>query len=142
MKTYNATHMIRYEDLNHHANLYAGRASEWMIEASFAAVTIVFGNGDGLRYKNTHKFDFRKSVYPGDIITFAAKVVRMGKTSITVHVELIDEKTEESKAESFVTYVTVDNEGRPVRHELSLDETHDQKEKEWRKEAESFFRKP
>ena len=53
-----------------------------------------------------------------------------------------DEKTEETRAEGFVTYVTVDNEGSPLRHGLSLDETHDEKEKEWRKEAESFFRKP
>jgi len=141
MKTHEAAHMVRYEDLNHHANLYAGRAIEWMVESSFVAITLAYGDGEGLRYKNTHKFDFMKSVYPGDIISFASTVVRFGRTSATIHVDLIDDASGEVRAEGYTTFVTVDKDGRSMAHGMELDETDDPQELKWRKEANSFFNK-
>lgn len=139
MKTYQATHMIRYEDLNHHASLYAGRAIEWMVEASFVAVTLTYGDADGLRYKNTHKFDFKKSIFVGDIVTFASTVVRCGKSSMSIHVDVIDDATGEVKAEGLTTFVTVDDDSNPVAHGIELDETTDEDELKWRKEANKYF---
>jgi len=131
--------MIRPEDLNHHHNLYAGRAIEWMVESSFVAVTLTYGDGDGIRYKNTHKFDFKKSVLPGEIIGFYATVTRTGGSSLTIHVDMKDEKTGEVRAVGCTTFVTVNDAGRPLRHGIKLDDTEDQEELKWRKEAESFF---
>ena len=54
------------EHLNHHGNLYAGQGIEWMIETSFIVVCTEYGDPQGLLYKNTHKFDFYKSIDPGD----------------------------------------------------------------------------
>ena len=71
--------MIRMEHLNHHGNLYAGQATEWMIETSFIVVCTEYGDPQGLLYKNTHKFDFYKSIDPGDIITYEGVIVRAGK---------------------------------------------------------------
>ena len=70
--------LIRMEHLNHHGNLYAGQAIEWMVETSFIVVNCEYGDPQGLLYKNTHKFDFYKSVNPGDIVYYEGLIVRTG----------------------------------------------------------------
>lgn len=134
--------MVRPEHLNHHHNLYAGQAIEWMVEASFIAVERTDGNREGLLFKNCHKFDFMKSVVPGEIISYEAMVVRAGKTSLTIHVDMISEDTGELKAQGITTFVTVKQGTREKRvHGIILDETDDPKELEYRKEAEEIFRR-
>ena len=134
--------MVRMENLNHHGNLYAGQGIEWMVETSFIVVNCEYGNPQGLLYKNTHKFDFYKSVLPGDIITYEGVLVRTGKTSLTIRVGLYNEKTGELHAEGFTTFVSIDEEtGRPVAHGIALDEPADADEQKWRDEAATFFTK-
>ncbi|MCI8648118.1 MAG: acyl-CoA thioesterase [Firmicutes bacterium] len=142
MKRYKSIHMVRMEDLNHHQNLYAGRGTEWMIEASFIAACLEHGDKHGLLYKNTHKFNFMKSVEPGDIISYESTIVRTGKTSLTIHVYLRNEQTGEVHAEGYTTFVTVKSGTKePVAHGICLDETHDLAELKWRQEAEGFLTK-
>ncbi len=134
--------MIRMEHLNHHGNLYAGQAIEWMVETSFIVVNCEYGDPQGLLYKNTHKFDFYKSVNPGDIVYYEGLIVRTGRTSLTIRVGLYNEKTGELQAEGFTTFVSVDPEtGTPIPHGITLDEPSDEKEVKWREEADNFFRK-
>ncbi len=141
MKTNTATHMVKMEDLNHHSNLYAGRAIEWMIEASFIAVSIEYGDGHGLLYKNTHQFSFEKPVNPGEIISFRSTIVRTGKKSLTIRVGLVSEKTGELKAEGYTTFVTVNPDTKEsIEHGLLLDETEEPNELSWRAKANSFFK--
>ena len=140
MKRYKSIHMGRMENLNHHGNLYAGQGSEWMIESSFIAAGLTHGEKHGLLYKNTHKFNFVKSVEPGDIISYESVVVRVGKTSMTIHVSLKNEETGMLHAEGYTTFVTV----RPgtkesIAHGIVLDEAADEEEAKWRREADSFF---
>jgi acyl-CoA hydrolase len=132
--------MVKMEDLNHHHNLYAGRAIEWMIEASFIAVSLEYGDGDGLLYKNTHQFSFEKSVAPGEIISFRSTVVRAGKKSLTIRVGLISEKTGELKAEGYTTFVSVNPHTKDsVEHGILLDEIKEPNELSWRAKANTFF---
>ena len=140
MKTNTATHMVKMEDLNHHSNLYAGRAIEWMIEASFIAVSLAYGDGHGLLYKNTHQFSFEKPVEPGEIISFRSTIVRTGKKSLTIRVGLVSEKSGELKAEGYTTFVTVNPDSKEsVEHGLILDATENPDELSWRAKADSFF---
>ena len=132
--------MVRMEDLNHHRNLYAGRGTEWMIEASFIAACLEHGDKNGLLYKNTHKFDFFKSVEPGDIVSYEGVVVRAGRTSLTIHVYLKNEQTGELHAEGYTTFVTVKSGTKePAAHGIMLDETIDEQELSWRAEAKRLF---
>ena len=141
MKRYRSSHMVRMEHLNHHGNLYAGQGIEWMIETSFIVVCTEYGDPQGLLYKNTHKFDFYKTVNPGDIITYEGVIVRAGRTSLTLRVGLYNEKTGDLHAEGFTTFVSVDENNHAVPHGMVLDEPADEEERRWREEAESFFRK-
>jgi len=139
MKTYKASHMIKAEDLNHHENLYAGRAIEWMMEASYIAAVGEHKNKNGLLYKNTHQFDFFSSVEPGEIISYLSTVVRAGNTSFTIHIDLKSEDTGTIKAEGYTTFVIIDENNKPMKHEIVLDDTDSQEELKWRSSAEGFF---
>lgn len=140
MKRYKSIHMVRMEDLNHHENLYAGRGIEWMMESSFIAACLEHGDKHGLLYKNTHQFNFMKSVEPGDIVSYESVVVRTGSTSLTMHVQLMNEMTGELHAEGYTTFVTIKPGTKtPLKHGIVLDDTDDSQELKWRETAAGFF---
>ncbi len=65
-----------------------------------------------------NEFVFKQPVLIGDIVSFYAEVVRVGRTSITVEVEVYAQRgrTEEvcvKVTEATLTYVAVDAERRP-----------------------------
>ena len=65
-----------------------------------------------------NSFVFRQPVMVGDLVSFYAEVVKVGRTSITVSVEVYvqrnPEKVETVKVtEATLTYVAVDKQGRP-----------------------------
>jgi acyl-CoA thioesterase YciA len=71
-----------------------------------------------------NSFTFRQPVLIGDLVSFYAKVVRVGRTSITVDVEVyaqrgIPEEVTVKVTEATLTYVAVDSsrKPRPVRPE-------------------------
>ena len=110
-----------------------------MIETSFIVVCTECGDPQGLLYKNTHKFDFYKSIDPGDIITYEGVIVRAGNSSLTIRVGLYNEKTGVLHAEGFTTFVSVDENEKSKPHGITLDAPADEEEQKWRDEAESFF---
>lgn len=65
-----------------------------------------------------NEFIFKQPVRVGDILTFFSKLVRIGRTSITVKVEVYAERFREQGryvkvTEASLTYVAIDEQGRP-----------------------------
>lgn len=65
-----------------------------------------------------NSFIFKKPVFIGDVVSFYAEVIRIGRTSITVNVEVYAQRRPEREecvkvTEATLTYVAVDNERRP-----------------------------
>ena len=65
-----------------------------------------------------NSFVFRKPVMVGDIVSLYAEVVKVGRTSITVNVEVYAQRNPVKEecvkvTEATLTYVAVDNERRP-----------------------------
>lgn len=65
-----------------------------------------------------NEFVFRSAVSVGDLLSFYSHVVRVGKTSITVHVEVWAERRPADPflvkvTEANVTYVALDANGKP-----------------------------
>ncbi|GAB2526741.1 acyl-CoA thioesterase [Simplicispira piscis] len=65
-----------------------------------------------------NEFVFKHPVRVGDILSFFSSVKRIGRTSITVDVEVFAERFSEQGnyvkvTEALVTYVAIDAEGRP-----------------------------
>jgi acyl-CoA thioesterase YciA len=65
-----------------------------------------------------NQFIFKQPVRVGDILSFFARVTRVGNTSITVAVEVYAERIRQQGVyvkvtEATLTYVAIDDEGRP-----------------------------
>ena len=65
-----------------------------------------------------NEFVFKQPVSMGDLLSFYAKVERIGKTSVTVNVEVYAERNPAALhvvkvTEANLTYVAIDREGRP-----------------------------
>ena len=65
-----------------------------------------------------NQFVFKQAVSLGDLLSFYARVARVGRTSITVHVEVYAERNPADVqvvkvTEAQLTYVAIDAEGRP-----------------------------
>ena len=65
-----------------------------------------------------NEFIFKQPVRVGDILTFFSKLVRIGRTSITVKVEVYAERFSAQGhymkvTEASLTYVAIDDQGRP-----------------------------
>src|SRR5262245_39872379 len=61
--------------------------------------------------------NFRKAVYVGDLVSVYGTLVRIGRTSITVHLEAWVTRRKETQAilvtDGNFTYVSIDDNGRP-----------------------------
>ena len=65
-----------------------------------------------------NQFIFKQPVSMGDLLSFYARVERIGRTSITVHVEVYAERNPEDLkvvkvTEASLTYVAIDMQGKP-----------------------------
>ena len=65
-----------------------------------------------------NSFVFRQPVMVGDVVSFYAEIVKVGRTSITVSVEVYAQRNPEKEetvkvTEATLTYVAVDNQRRP-----------------------------
>jgi acyl-CoA thioesterase YciA len=65
-----------------------------------------------------NEFVFKQPVSIGDLLSFYARLERLGRTSVTVHVEVYAEREPENPkvvkvTEAHVTYVAIDEAGEP-----------------------------
>jgi acyl-CoA thioesterase YciA len=65
-----------------------------------------------------NQFVFKQPVSIGDLLSFYAEVLRIGNTSVTVHVEVYAERNPADPhvvrvTEANLTYVAIDDQGRP-----------------------------
>jgi acyl-CoA thioesterase YciA len=65
-----------------------------------------------------NQFLFKQPVSVGDLLSFYARIERVGTTSITVHVEVLAERNPANLqvvkvTEANLTYVAIDREGKP-----------------------------
>ena len=65
-----------------------------------------------------NEFVFKQPVSVGDLLSFYASVVRIGNTSVTVHVEVYAERNPQDLyvvkvTEANLTYVAIDSRGQP-----------------------------
>ena len=65
-----------------------------------------------------NQFIFKQPVSVGDLLSFYARVERVGRTSVTVHMEVYAERNPENLqvvkvTEANLTYVAIDRDGKP-----------------------------
>ena len=129
------SHLIKPEDLQHHGTLFAGRMAEWMVETCYIAACRLVGSPEDVVCVKVHGLNFRKPATNGDIIDIRANVAYVGSTSITIHTEVFINEDKTASASGMATFVTVDKEGKPYAHGLSLTEDYIAQNREIYEEA-------
>jgi acyl-CoA thioesterase YciA len=103
-------------DCNANGDIFGG----WvMAQVDLAGSVIPARYADGrMATVAVNEFIFKQPVRVGDILSFYSKVSRIGRTSITVKVEVYAERFRAQGqyvkvTEASVTYVAIDDEGKP-----------------------------
>lgn len=129
MREYQVSHLVKSEDLNHHTTLFAGRSTEWLVEAAFIAAAAQYGRPQDVLCINVHGFVFKKPVQKGEILTLRSHIVKVGETSITVYVRADSEIAKQKHVDGFLTFVCVEPDTKAKRkHGIILDEPEDEEE--------------
>ena len=101
-------------DTNYAGSIFGG----WIMSH-----TDIAGSIPAVRYSRGHvvtvavnQFEFHHPVHVGDVVSFYAEIVRIGRTSITVKVEVYAERNPASVecikvTEAILTYVAIDERG-------------------------------
>lgn len=103
-------------DENQAGDIFGGWImSQVDIAGSVAAVRVARGR---VATVAVNSFQFRQPVLVGDLVSFYAEVVRVGRTSITVNVEVYAQRRPEREqvvkvTEATLTYVAIDENRQP-----------------------------
>ena len=104
-------------DTNAHGTIFGG----WvMAQVDIAGSIPAWGRAQGpVVTVAVNSFVFKEAVFVGDLVSFYARVLKVGRTSITVDVEVFAQRGRTSKAETVkvteaqLTYVAVDERRQP-----------------------------
>jgi acyl-CoA thioesterase YciA len=103
-------------DCNHNGDIFGG----WVMAQVDLAGAVIPARYAGGRMATVavNEFIFKQPVRVGDILSFFSKLTRIGRTSITVKVEVYSERFGTKGkyikvTEASLTYVALDEQGRP-----------------------------
>lgn len=103
-------------DANHTGDIFGGWImSQVDLAGSIPAVRMAQGR---VATVAVNSFIFKQPVFVGDLVSFYAEVVKVGRTSITVDVEVYSQRRREREVcvkvtEATLTYVAVDDNRQP-----------------------------
>jgi acyl-CoA hydrolase len=118
------TRLVKSQDLNHHGTLFAGRIAEWCTESCFLSVARLSGDPESIVCVKIHGLSFSKPARPGDTIEIVARVVKVGRSSLTACALVFVNDSPEASVKGFATFVSVDSLGAPTPHGLSLPDAY------------------
>ena len=109
--------LVMPEDMNHYGFLFGGKMLMWIDEVAWIAVS---NDYPGWRFVTVgmSEVTFKKSVHPRAVLRFDAQKQRVGKTSVTYHVDVyrrdIEASDEEHIFHTDITFVRVDESGNKL----------------------------
>jgi acyl-CoA hydrolase len=113
--------MVKSEDLNHHGTLFAGRCSEWFVEASFICAAACLDPHHIVCLK-VHGLEFLHSVKLGAILAFESQIVHCGTKSLTIYTSVSERRNDNTMLlDGFVTFCYVDSHGKSMPHGLVIE---------------------
>lgn len=119
IETFVTNRMVKGEDLNHHGTLFAGRSAQWFVEAGFIAAANLT-RPESILCLKIHGMLFKKPVKMGSVIRFESKIVHAGRTSLVSYISLFFSHNDEFLLEGFITFIHVDEHGRPTPHNITI----------------------
>jgi acyl-CoA hydrolase len=123
------TRQVFPPDTNHHGTLFGGKLMAYIDEtASIAATRLARGP---VVTASTDSVDFIKAIRIGDAVTMEAMVSWTGRSSMEIFIKITSENllTNEKSiaALSFLTFVALDENGKPTEIPTIVPETEEEK---------------
>lgn len=113
---YNTRKWVKPEDLNPNETLFGGRLLAWIDEEA-ALYTIIQLENTRVVTKHMTEINFMSSAKQGDIIELGIKVIKFGKSSITLKCKARNKMTQEIiLTVDSITMVNLDENGNPKPH--------------------------
>ena len=110
--------LVKPEDLNANNTLFGGRLLEWVDEEA-AIYAAIEARHKRVVTKSISAINFIAPARQGDVVEIGVALKRVGKTSITLEVQVRDLTTQHIIVNiDEMVFVCVDETGRPVRHTL------------------------
>tara|TARA_R110002096_G_scaffold6186_13_gene28283 strand:- start:2879 stop:3265 length:387 start_codon:yes stop_codon:yes gene_type:complete len=107
---------IKPEDLNSNGSLFGGSLLKWIDEEA-AIFTIALLKSPYVVTKAMSAIDFVSSARSGDIIEMGMKVIKMGRSSVTLRCEVRNMMTHHTiLVVEEITFVNLDSSGLPAPH--------------------------
>jgi acyl-CoA hydrolase len=92
--------------------------AKWVVEACLIHAVKLSSRAENLVCVNIEKLTFKHPVQKGEVIDIETFVGHMGTTSLTIGARVY---TSIPILETVITFVTLNEEGRPTPHELGSD---------------------
>ncbi|MEO8933417.1 MAG: hotdog domain-containing protein, partial [Xanthomarina sp.] len=107
---------VKPEDLNPNGTLFGGRLLAWIDEEAALYTNIQLENSK-IVTKYISEINFMSSAKQGDIVELGMKVVKYGKTSITLNCEARNKMTRQTiLTVDNIVMVNLDEDGHPTPH--------------------------
>lgn len=123
------TQQVFPTDTNHHNTLFGGKLMAMIDDV--AAIAATRHCGHSVVTASTDSVDFIKPIRPGEIVSLVSLVTYTGNSSMEVCVKIISEDvlagTKQLAAISFLTFVALDENNKPVIVPEVIAETEDQR---------------
>lgn len=112
-----STHLCKTSDIGFHGNLFGGQLLAWLDEAG-AALSAEFAETGRVVTKHISEVNFQSPVRPGQLIKIYGKILKVGRTSLTIEVEArrhsIYNGTQKPVCKCEMTFVRIDGDGEAV----------------------------
>lgn len=110
--------LVMSKDLNGANKLFGGTILAWMDEQAYIAVRLLL-KSENVVTKYISEVEFLSGAGLGDIVEIETTVTKIGKTSISLSIEVNNKTTEKVMTKvSNITMVNVNSEGKPEVHKL------------------------
>jgi len=130
--------LVKSEDLNHHGTLFAGRVAEWFVETCFICGAKITGRPQNIVCLKIHGLTFTEPARRGDVLNLEARIAKAGRTSFVVYGKITKNNSDHILSDGFITFVFVDENGKPIPHNIVLGDPVDEEDEQIRKRAESL----
>jgi acyl-CoA thioesterase YciA len=112
-----STHYVMAKQVGYHGNLFGGTMLAWLDEAAAAFACQVADTGRMVT-KHISALTFERPVRPGQLIKIYGRVLKIGKSSLTVELEArrtsIYNGTQKTVCKCNMVFVRIDGDGEPV----------------------------
>ena len=112
-----STHYVMAKQVGYHGNLFGGTMLAWLDESAAAFACQVADTGRMVT-KHISALTFERPVRPGQLIKIYGRVLKIGKTSLTVELEArrtsIYNGTQKTVCKCNMVFVRIDGDGEPV----------------------------